>query len=86
MRACQRGWAGRPWARNPKTLHFYWLGLGRPGPPQPLTFIDKPGLARPPKAPTFIDGPRAPPVHLRPAQPLTSIGQAPRFHQPGQTP
>ena len=40
VRVRQIGWAGRPWARNPKTPHFYWLGLGRPGPTQALTFID----------------------------------------------
>ena len=81
VEVCQRGWAGRPWARNPKTPHFYWLGLGRPGPPQPLTFIDGPGPARPPKSLTFIDGPWAsgPPKSFtfidgaRPDQPLTSI-------------
>ena len=92
MRVCQRGWAGRPWARYPKTPHFYWLGLGRPGPPQPLTFIDGPGPARPPKALTFIDGPWARPAHPNPsllstrpsppnpslllARPLASISQA----------
>ena len=93
MRVCQRGWAGRPWARNPKTPHFYWLGLGRPGPPQSLTFIDGPGPARPPKALTFIDGPWARPAHPNPSllstgpgrpKPLTSIGQTPHFYQPGQ--
>ena len=101
MRVCQRGWAGRPWARNPKTPHFYWLGLGRPGPPQPLTFIDGPGPARLPKALTFIDGPWARPAHPNPsllstgpgppnpslllARPLTSISQA-RRRNPGVTP
>ena len=50
MRVCQIGWAGQPWARNPKTPHFYWLGLGRPGPPQALTLsmgLGWPGLCNP---------------------------------------
>ena len=75
MRVCQIGWAGRPWARNPKTPRFYWLGLGRPGPAQPLTFIDGPGPARPPKALTFIDGPWARPAHLNPSLLSTGAGQ-----------
>ena len=101
MRVCQIGWAGQPWARNPKTPHFYWLGLGRPGPPQPLTFIDGSGPARPPKSFTFIDRPWASPAHLNPsllstgpgppnpslllARPLTSISQA-RRRNPRVTP
>ena len=53
LRVCQRGWASRPWACNPKSPHFYWLALNQPS-PQSLTFIDSAG---PPKALTFIDGP-----------------------------
>ena len=60
LRVCQRGWAGQPWARNPKPLtsigwpwassapqipHFYRRALGPLGPPKSLTFIDG---ARPP--------------------------------------
>ena len=70
LRVCQIGWAC-----NPKTPHFYWLGLGRPGPTQPLTFIDGPGPARPPKALTFIDGPWAHPAHLNPSLLSTGPGQ-----------
>ena len=51
--------------------------LGQPGPPQPLTFIDKASSA--PQPLTFID-------RARPAQTLTSIGQTPCFYQPEQTP
>ena len=73
VRVCQIGWAGRPWARNPKTPHFYWLGLGRPSPPNPSLLSTGPGPARPPKSLTFIDGPG-------PARPT----QIPHFYRLGQ--
>ena len=78
MRVCQRGLAGRPWARNPKTPHFYWLAspgpkpltvinaLGQPGPPTPHFYRRALGQPGPPKSLTFID-------RARPAQPLTFI-------------
>ena len=77
-RVCEIGWAGQPWARNPKTPHFYWLGLGRPGPPQPLTFIDRAwaGPARLPNPSLLSTGPSS--------QPLTSVGQTPHISLPGQ--
>ena len=92
MRVCQIGWAGQPWARNPKTPHFYWLGLGRPSHPNPSLLSTGPGPARPPKFLTFINGPWASPAHPNPsllstgldppnpslllARPLASISQA----------
>ena len=101
MRVCQRGWAGRPWARNPKTPHFHWLALGQPGPPTPSLLSTGPGPARPPKVLTFIDRPWASPAHLNPslvaagpgqpkpslrlARPLASISQARRRNR-GVTP
>ena len=57
LRVCRIGWAGRPWARNPKIPHFYWLALGQPGHPKPSLLSTGPGPARPPKALTFIEGP-----------------------------
>ena len=50
MRVCQRGWAGRPQARYPKTPHFYWLALGQPGTPTPHFYrqgLGQPGLPTP---------------------------------------
>ena len=82
---------GRPArAHYPKTPHFYRQGLGQPGTPQALTFIDRAsagpapqfphfyqwalGRPGPPKSLTFIDG-------ARPPKPLTSIDQTPHFYQ-----
>ena len=101
MRVCQIGWAGRPWARNPKTPHFYWLGLGRPGPPNPSLLSTGPGPARSSQIPHFYRRAGARPAHLNPsllstgpgppnpslllARPLTSISQA-RRRNPRVTP
>ena len=94
MRVCQKGWAGQPWARNPKTPHFYRLGLGRPGPPNPSLLSTGPGPARLPKSLTFIDrawagpAPQSRHFHRRalgppgPPKSLTFIDGA----QPPQTP
>ena len=84
VRVCQIGWVRQPWARNPKTPHFYWLGLRRPGPPNFSLLSTGPGPARPPKSLTFIDGPWASPAHLNPS--LSSTGPwasaSPHFYWP----
>ena len=67
---------GRPGPPNPSLLS---TGLGRPGPQIPHFYRRALGPRGPPKSLTFIDG-------ARPPKPLTSIGQSPRFYQPGQTP
>ena len=81
VRVCQRGWAGRPRARNPKPL----TSIG----PKPLTFIDRPGQpglliphfhrqapASPAPNPSLLS------TEPRPARPPTSIGQTLRFYWP----
>ena len=88
VRVCQIGWAGRPWARNPKTPHFYWLGLGRPGPPNPSLLSTGPGPARPTQIPHFYRWGQAPqtPHFYWPDPSLLSArpgGVTPGLHRPG---
>ena len=98
MRVCQIGWAGQPWARNPKTHHFDWLGLGRPGPPRstgpgqprrpkPSPLSTRPGPAWPTRILHFCRrGQAHPSPSLLLARPHASIVQArprnPSHHNP----
>ena len=75
LRVCQRGWAGRPWARNPKTPHFYWLALGQPGHPKPSLLSTKAWAGPAPQTPHFYRRAWAGPAHLNPSLLWTGPGQ-----------
>ena len=67
MRVCQRVWAGRPWANNPKTPH------GQAS-PQPLTCIDRPKASPASPTPHFYrraPGQPGPPQSTGPVYDLT---------------